>query len=89
LQKADVARPAALPIQIAISEAIETRSTPGISPHLVVCTVRWGDVRLSTNDRVGLTDPSMTRTMPPIARNWAEWQALKAERGIANVIALG
>jgi len=79
----------ALPIQIAISDAIESCATPGISPHLVVCTVRWGEVRVGTNDREGLTDPTMTRTMPPIARNWAEWKAFKARHRLADTLALG
>jgi hypothetical protein len=79
---------AAMPITLAISEVIEEHSEPGISPHLVVCSVRWSGVQIGTNDRVGLSPNAPSREMPPIARNWAEWQALKAEHGLADLLAL-
>jgi hypothetical protein len=79
---------AAMPVTLAISEVIEERAAPGVSPHLVVCSVRWSGVQIGTNDRVGLSPNAPTREMPPIARNWAEWQALKTQHALADLLAL-
>src|SRR5205823_1140474 len=58
---------AALPISIAISDVIERHAAPGISPHLVICSVRWGEVAFATNDREAIGHAGASRVMPPIA----------------------
>jgi hypothetical protein len=80
---------AAMPITLAVSEAIERHAAPGISPHLVVCSVRWGAIEIGTNDRLGFSPSGPARVMPPIARNWAEWQTFKQQHGLADLLALG
>jgi hypothetical protein len=78
----------AMPITMAISQAIDDHSAPGVSPHLVVCSVKWDGVDTGTNDVEGLSPNAPSRQMPPIARNWAEWQTLKARHGLAGMLAL-
>jgi hypothetical protein len=77
-----------MPITLAVSEAIERHATPGIGPHLVVCSVRWGSVEIGTNDGLGFSPNAPTRIMPPIAHNWAEWQAFKAQYALGDLLAL-
>jgi hypothetical protein len=79
---------AALPLSVALSEVIENHMQPGISPHLVLCSVQWGQVGFATNDRVGLTPNAPTRQIPPIARTWVEWQAFKQAHGLADMLAV-
>jgi len=62
---------AALPIFVSISDVIERHMQPGISPHLVICSVQWGRVDFTTNDREALTPGAPSRQMPPIAQTWA------------------
>jgi hypothetical protein len=76
------------PIAVALADAIEKRAAPGISPHLVVCSVRFGEIAFGTNDVEGLSPGAPSRTMPPIATTWAEWQSLKRQRGLADRLAV-
>jgi hypothetical protein len=80
---------AALPIAISISDVIERHMEPGISPHLVICSVQWGRVTFATNDRVGFGPEAPTRVMPPIATTWEDWQRFKQEHVLADLLALG
>lgn len=81
----------AVAITTVITEALDQHRVPGISPHLVICTVRWGEVGFATNDRVmyRADEEPEVRAMPPIARTWDEWQAFKEEHGLADLLAVG
>jgi hypothetical protein len=46
---------AGLAVGLAVSDAIDSATVSGISPHLHICSVRYGEVRISTNDREALT----------------------------------
>lgn len=69
-----------------LSDAIEERVTPGISPHLHVCTVRFGEVEIVTNDRHALTPGVASRVMPPVAAGWEGWKTWKRQRGMASLL---
>jgi hypothetical protein len=77
-----------LAFRIGLSEVIEAHATPGISPHLVLCSVQWGRVGFTTNDREGLSPGASSLQMPPIATTIDEWQAFKQQHGLANSLAL-
>ena len=78
----------AAPISLSVSRAIDEHASPGISPHLVICSVRRGAVEFGTNDVVALSPGAQSRTMPPIARTWSEWQTFKQDHGLADQLAL-
>jgi hypothetical protein len=76
-----------IPMATIISELIEERLPSGISPHLHLCSVRFGEVSIGTNDVRGFGRPD--RTMPLVAETYAQWQAMKEEQGIADLLAVG
>jgi len=71
-----------------LSDVIEVVGTPGISPHLHICTVRFGEVEILTNDRQALTPGVESRVMPPVVAGWEQWKAWKLERGLADLVAI-
>lgn len=77
------------PIALTLSQVIEENLEPGISPHLHLCSVRFGEIQLGTNDVQGLSPGAPDRTMPPVAETYAAWQALKQEHGFADLLAIG
>jgi hypothetical protein len=77
-----------LPLAVVISEVIEGHEAPGISPHLIICSVRFGAVELSTNDVQGMSPNATSRTMPPIAHTFSDWQVFKADHGLADAVAV-
>jgi hypothetical protein len=79
---------AALGIAVGVSSVIERHTAPGVSPHLVICSVKWGEVELATNDRQGLSPGVPDLVMPPIATTPAEWQAFKQQHGLADLLAV-
>jgi hypothetical protein len=79
----------AFALGVAISAVLHRHAVPGISQHLVICSVRWGEIAFTTNDRTGFGPEAPTLVMPPIATTWAEWQAFKQQHGLADMLALG
>jgi hypothetical protein len=77
------------PMAASLSETIEEHLEPGISPHLHLCSVRFGEIQFGTNDVVGLSRGAPNRTMPPVADSYAEWQAFKVQHGFGDLLALG
>jgi hypothetical protein len=73
-----------------LGNRVERTPEPGISPHLLICTVRRGAVSLWTNDydvfEEGGKRPALR--MPPIARTWPEVVALLERNGLAESQAL-
>jgi hypothetical protein len=78
------------PIMAVLSETIEQHEAPGVSPHLVACSVRWGDIRWTTNDQVLLRDDGnqVVRQMPPIVQTLQQWRQFKRSHGLADLLAL-
>ena len=79
----------AFALAVSISSVLERHAAAGVSPHLVICSVRWGEVAFFTNDRTGFGPEAPTLVMPPIAATWEEWQTFKHKHGLANTLALG
>lgn len=80
---------AGMAVSVAVSEAIDKHTVPGISPHLHICSVRFGAVEIGTNDREALTPGVESRIMPPVVESWNEWLEWKEEHGVAGVLATG
>lgn len=76
-------------VSMAISDAIDKVEVPGISPHLHICSVRFGEVGIGTNDRIPLTPGVPSRQMPTVVESWDEWGVWKVEHGVASELALG
>lgn len=79
---------AGMAVSIAISDAIAARAVGGISPHLHICSVRFGTVEIRTNDQQALTAGIESRIMPPVAVSWHEWLQWKADNAVAEGIAV-
>ena len=77
-----------IPIALALSEVIEKHSRPGVSPHLHLCSVRFGEVVIATNDIEGLSPGAPSRTMPAVAETYEEWCALKDRLRLAQLVAV-
>jgi hypothetical protein len=80
---------AGMAVSTAISEAIDKLTVPGISPHLHICSVRFGEIGIGTNDRIALTPGVPSRQMPPVVESWDAWGKWKEEHGVASELALG
>jgi len=70
-----------------LADRIRKVGAPGISPHLVLCSIQWGRVSFGTNEGVGFEDAHRAERWPRIARNLQEWQALKKAHHLANLVA--
>jgi hypothetical protein len=75
---------AGMAVSMAIDDAINARPVRGISPHLHICSVRWGAIEIGTNDRHALTPGVPSRVMPPVAESWKEWLEWKNANGLAE-----
>lgn len=76
-------------VAIGLSDAIEAEMAPGISPHLHICSVRFGEVTVFSNDRQALTPGAQSRVMPPVAAGWQGWQEWKRRHGLpASAVAV-
>jgi hypothetical protein len=78
------------PIALVLTDLIQKHEQPGISPHLHLCSVRWGQIEIATNDRDTFSEgqPVPDLRMPTVARNPTEWQALKRDHGLADLLAI-
>jgi hypothetical protein len=68
-----------------LSKAIEDATDQSVSTHLHICSVKRTSVEIRTNDVESIPpDPALSRKMPPIARNWREYEELARERGFSG-----
>jgi hypothetical protein len=75
---------AGMAVSAAISDAIDERAVPGISPHLHICSVRFGQIEIGTNDRIALTPGVASRVMPAVVEGWEEWSGWKKAQRLAD-----
>ena len=66
----------ALPLIHATQATVERNPTPGISPHMHVCTVRRAFMQVSPNDedRYLPSGEKIEIRMPPVATTWSEFK---------------
>ncbi len=67
-------------------QLVEAHPTAGISSHMHICQVRWNSIEISTNDWTTV-DPQGRRTehkMPPVAKNWKEFEFFCQEKGLSE-----
>lgn len=72
-----------------LGQRIRELAVPGISHHLVLCSVRWGEVSFGTNEGVGFTPEERSEAWPPIARTWNEWQSVRTQLDLGSLLAIG
>jgi hypothetical protein len=72
----------------ALGAALQDGPTPDVSAEFQIWRVRPGEIALGSNDVTALTPGAQSRSLPPLATSWAEFQALSAAVGRAPAAAV-
>lgn len=61
-----------------LQQTIEKNPDPGVSPHVHLCTVRRGEIEITTSDydRSWSSGKVTEWRMPPVATTWAEFETM-------------
>jgi hypothetical protein len=78
----------AFPLMLSLGDAATRAGTPTVSENLVACVVRPDGFEWMANDTQAMPSGAPLRMMPPIARTYAEFEALAGQYGFVAAAAI-